>query len=62
MKQNAIPWAQLFQIAVLRFGLSPPEFWQLTFQELSYLTQTQSTDLPTQQQLQQLLRQFPDNP
>ncbi len=37
MKNEQIDWGGMFKIAILRFGIAPSEFWQMTLTEFLFL-------------------------
>ncbi len=57
-------WRAWLQLAVLRFGLSPSEFWALTLAEWRALTAAMPPpgDAMNRAELDRLLADYPDYP
>ncbi len=57
----SFPFAQLYQLAVLRLGLAPSEFWNMTPRELFVLLRAILPPAPPDRAtLNDLLRRFGD--
>lgn len=61
MKNEEIPWNELFKLCVTYLNISVSEFWQLTFKELGCLLKNNpNTPLFTKEDLKALQAKFPD--
>ncbi len=53
-----MPWAQLLQTAVLRLGLNPAAFWQMSLAEWNMIARVNAP--LTRDDLDALLARYPD--